>query len=304
MPKCLPIILALLLVIPFHSKGQQDPLYAQYQFNQQVINPAYTGIHGNTIISGISRFQWLGGIEGNPVTNTLALQTALVGNKIGVGALFVQDKLGVANNIEAHLTAAYKIFWADKTFAFGLQTGFVNVNYNFNSLDLRNADDPAFNQGSINTTKPNFGAGVSLISDKMYIGISVPRLLNNEFGDGVTSNLRYKRHFYASFAYLLPLNSVMKIKPSVLVRGVEGAPLSYDLSALLLLNNMFWAGAYTRSFESIGLLFQFDYLNSFRFGYCFELQTLKAFTQYTTHEFMLSVDLGLFGEQDVFQRYF
>lgn len=96
----------------------------------------------------------------------------------------------------------------------------------------------------------------------------------------------------------------MKLKPGVLVRSVEGAPLSYDISALLLVNNLFWVGGYTRNLESVGLVFQLDYKNAYRFGYNFEYQAFQGFGQYTTHEFMLSIDLALFGEQDVFQRYF
>lgn len=303
--------LSILLVVfyGFQALAQQDPLYSQYHFNQQVINPAYTGINGNTNISFISRLQWIGGfdgnsVDGNPITNTLAGQTSIIGNKVGVGVLFVQDKLGIANNFEAHLTASYKIEWSDKVFAFGLQGGIISVNYDFNELNLKDPSDPAFSSGTLSDANPNFGAGVALMSDKFFIGLSSPRMLNTEFGDGVTSNLRYKRHYYGSFAYLLDVNSVLKLKPSVLIRAVEGAPISYDINAMLLINSMFWAGVYTRDFKSVGLMFQFDYKNAYRFGYNFELPVVEGLSQFTSHEFLLSIDLGLFGEQDVFQRYF
>lgn len=306
MPKSLVIILVVLCgeILSINSYAQQDPLYSQYLFNQQVINPAYSGINDITNITAVSRLQWLGGIEGNPMTNSLGAQTSLAGNKVGLGILFVQDNLGVANNFEVNISGSYKIFWQDKVFAFGLQGGMISVNYNFNELILSSTSDPAFAGTGLSGAKPNFGAGVALMSDKMFIGISSPRMLNTEFGDGVTSPYRYKRHFYGSFAYLLNVNSILKLKPSVLIRGVEGAPISYDLSAILLIHNMFWAGAFTRSLESVGLILQFDYKNAYRIGYNFELQTFTGFSQYSSHEFMLSIDLGLFGEQDVFQRYF
>jgi type IX secretion system PorP/SprF family membrane protein len=189
-------------------------------------------------------------------------------------------------------------------FSFGLQSGILNVNYNFSELNLKNPDDPAFITGIQSGIKPNFGAGVALMSDNFFIGLSVPRLLNSEFSDGVTSNLRYKRHFYGSIAYLLNVNSILKLKPSVLVRAVEGAPISYDVNALLMINNMIWVGAFTRNIKSIGLMFQFDYKNAYRFGYNFELPVVEGLSKFTTHEFLLSIDLGLFGEQDVYQRYF
>ncbi len=302
-------VILLSLVGSLPVLAQQDPLYSQYHFNQQVINPAYTGINGNTNISAISRFQWIGDfkgvrVDGNPVTNSLTASTSLVNNKVGLGVLLVQDKLGVASNFEAHLSASYQIAWGDKVFSFGLQGGMISVNYNFNNLVLRDVDDPVFQGGGLTGSKSNFGAGVALMSDRMFIGLSSPRMLNSEFSDGLTTDLRYKRHFYGSFAYLLDINSVLKLKPSVLVRYVEGARVSYDVTGILMINNDIWAGAFTRNFKTVGLMFQFDYKNAYRFGYNFELPVVEGLVQFTSHEFLLSIDLALFGEQDVFQRYF
>jgi type IX secretion system PorP/SprF family membrane protein len=268
-----------------------------------VINPGYTGIHGNTNLSITPRLQWLG-IDEHPVTNTLSGQTTFLNNKIGIGALLVQDHLGVANNFEAHLSYSYKLTWLDKTLSFGLQTGVISVNYDYTNLTFKSDSDPVFQGTGLKGTQPNFGAGIAFMSDLMFVGISAPRMLNTDFGDGVTSTLRYQRHFYGSFGYLLDINSLLKLKPSVLIRIVENTPVSYDINALLLLNNAIWAGAFTRNLESIGLIFQIDLNNAYRFGYNFELPIISGLTRFTTHEFMLSIDLGLWGQQDVFQRYF
>lgn len=290
------------------SYAQQDPLYSQYHFNQMVINPAYAGINNNTNITAISRLQWLG-TEGSPVTNTLSGQTAISENKIGLGALFVQDKLGVANNFEAHFIYTYKINLGLKTLSFGLQTGIVSVNYSFDDLNLSTSLDPAFQSGNQTGTKPNFGTGIALLGEKFYLGVSVPRILNSKFGDGITSDLRYKRHFYGSFAYLLDLNRAVKMRPSILVRAVEGSPVSYDLSSIFLIND-YWVGISSRNFESVGLMFQLELKSAYRLGYNFELQLtnglteLNTLTQFTTHEFFISIDLALFGAQEVKQRYF
>lgn len=311
MPKCKVTILLLCvcLLVFFDSFSQQDPLFSQYHFNQMVINPGYTGINSNTSIGVTSRFQWINGInggtvDGNPITNTLTGQTTFFNNKVGLGALFVQDKLGISNNFEAHITYSYKLTWQDKTFSFGLQTGMISVNYDYDKLTLKSLDDPIFQGTSLKGSKPNFGAGIAYMSNNLFIGLSAPRILNTEFGDGVTSSLRYQRHFYGSFAYLLNINSVLKLKPSILLRAVEGAPVSYDINGIFLINNSIWAGAFTRNFKTVGILFQFDFNNAYRLGYNFELPTVSGLTQYTTHEFMFSIDLALWGNQDVYQRYF
>jgi type IX secretion system PorP/SprF family membrane protein len=243
-------------------------------------------------------------VEGNPITNTLTGQTTFLNNKVGLGALFVQDHLGVANNFEAHVTYSYKIIWLDKTLSFGLQTGMISVNYNYDKLTLKSLDDPVFQGSSLKGSKPNFGAGVAFMSDNLFIGISAPRMLNTDFGDGITSSLRYQRHFYTSIAYLQDINSMLKIKPSILVRAVDGGGVSYDINGLVLINNAIWAGAFTRDFKTLGLMFQFDFDNAYRLGYNFELPLVTGLTQFTTHEFMFSIDLALFGQQDVYQRYF
>jgi len=311
MPKCKVTILLFCVysLVFFDSFSQQDPLFSQYHFNQLVLNPGYTGIHGNTIVSVTSRLQWIFGLngnrtEGNPITNTLTGQTTFLNNKVGLGVIFVQDKIGIANNFEAHITYSYKITWLDKTLSFGLQTGMVSVNYDYNKLTLKSLDDPVFQGTSLKGTKPNFGAGVAFMSDNLFMGLSAPRLLNTDFGDGITSSLRYQRHFYGSFAYLLNVNSILKLKPSVLIRVVEGAPVSYDINGLLLINNSIWAGVFTRNFKTAGLLFQMDINNTYRLGYTFEVPLITGLAQYTTHEFMFSIDLGIWGQQDVFQRYF
>lgn len=302
--KVATVLLFVCSLVFFNSHAQQDPLFSQYHFNQMVLNPGYTGIHGNTNVSVISRLQWLGA-EGSPFTNSLSGQTTFLNNKVGLGAIFVQDKLGVANNFEAHLTYSYKIVFGNKTLSFGLQSGIVSVKYNYEDLTLKTQDDPAFQGSSLSGTKPNFGAGIALLSDRYFIGISSPRMLNSEFGDGVTSNLRYKRHYYGSFAYLFDVNSVLKLKPSVLIRAVEGAPVSYDINAMLLINNDIWAGAFVRDLKrTAGLMFQIDFNNTIRLGYNFELPLVPGLLQYTTHEVLFSIDLGLWGEQDVYQRYF
>ena len=296
-----------LIFLSFCAMAQQDPLYSQYQFNQLVVNPAYSGINNNTSIGLMSRIQWSGagsGPSGAPITNTLTGQTAIAGNRMGLGVMLVQDKLGVANNFEAHASYAYKIVGADKTIAFGLQAGVVSINYDYSALNLKYPDDPEFSGGNLRASKPNFGAGFAMMSDKYFVGLSIPRLLNTEFDENVQSEFRYNRHIYGSFAYLLDISAGIKFKPSTMVRYVEGANISYDLNASFLFNNQFWGGFFTRSFSSIGGMFQADIKDEFKIGYIFEVPIAGLPADFLTHEFMISIDFAAFGDQDVYQRFF
>jgi len=272
------------------------------------INPAYTGIHNNLNISISSRFQW-GGLDGSPKTNILTASTSLLDHKIGIGAIILRDELGVNENTEGYLTYSYKISSADYTLSFGLQSGFVNYKFDYGKLNQNpqwmSDPDPAFLPRSEGFTKFNFGAGAALMTEKLFLGISSPRLLNKEFDDGVVQSTRYERHFYLTGAYLLELRRGIKFKPMVLIKGVSGAPISYDLNFSLLLNNKLWAGIYTRDFNTYGLMAQIEFMNAYKFGYSFEIPSGDFIANnLLTHELMLSIDLAVFSEHDVFQRHF
>jgi hypothetical protein len=65
-------------------KGQQDPIFTQYMFNLQTINPAYAGMWEKTGFNSLFRKQWLG-IEHAPLTQALSMYTPLRKANVGVG---------------------------------------------------------------------------------------------------------------------------------------------------------------------------------------------------------------------------
>ncbi len=285
--------------------SQQDPLYTQYMFNMLAINPAYTGINNNLNITVNSRWQWTG-LEGSPKTNILTANSSFLENKVGLGALILRDELGVSENTEGYLSYAYKIQSSTSTISFGLQTGFINYQYNFGDLDLNPATlDPNFSANIKGDTRVNFGAGLIYMTDNLFLGLSVPRILNTEFTDGVIASTRYQRHYYLTGAYLIELQRGIKVKPMVLLKGVDGAPLSVDLSGSVLLNNKIWAGVFTRNLDTYGLMGQVELSDGIKVGYAFEITTGDFIpSALTTHEFMATIDLALFGAHTVFQRHF
>ncbi len=302
--KILRFILLSFICLPLTINAQQDPLYSQYMFNMLAINPAYTGIHNNLNISVSSRFQW-GGLDGSPKTNILTASTSLLDHKIGIGAIILRDELGVNENTEGYLSYSYKITSADYTLSFGLQSGFVNYSYNYNDLTLRFLDDPSFTPVSEGLTRFNFGAGAAFMSDKLFLGFSSPRLMNKSFSDGVIQSTRYERHYYLTGAYLLELRRGIKFKPMALIKAVSGAPISFDLNFSIFLNNKLWAGIFTRDFNTYGLMGQIEFMDAYKFGYSFEIPSGDFIANdLLTHELMLSIDLAIFSEHDVFQHHF
>ncbi len=293
----------LLLFFPGLTYGQQDPISSQYMYNPLTFNPSYAGINDVTNITLNSRFQW-GKFAGAPATFSLAANTSVVGGKVGLGLMLLNDAIGFSNNTEMQASFAYKIGNGKKTFSFGLQTGLVIYTKNLQDLNLRVYDDPLFLPGFERATKFNIGAGASYMTDNLFISLSVPKMINSRVNEGIEI-VAYERHAYLLGAYLWEIKPGLKLKPSLLLRGVAGAPLSFDVNVSLLINNKVWVGAFTRNLNTYGLMTQFEFLDAYKIGYSFELLN-KEFTgsNLFTHEVFLSADLALFSHQSIYQRFF
>lgn len=287
------------------ANAQQDPIVAQYHLNTSMINPAYSGLYNRFMINTNFRRQW-NGLVGNPKSNFLSINSSVIENTVGAGLQFIQDEIGITTSTQANLLLSYQIeLGSNQLFSFGLQGGITSIEHDQEALTLRYLDDPDFPQVRQQSSSPNFGAGLALMSDYYYLGLSIPRLLNTQFDDGLTSSTIYKRHIYASGAFIKDITAMFKLKPGVLIKYVEGAPISFDLSASVLYNNRFWFGIFTRDFANQGALIQFILNDAYRLGYAIEIPTGGHIeSSFITHEIVIGIDLSLFGNQDTFLRYF
>lgn len=288
------LLLIIFVLVSFHSLfAQQDPLYAQYLLNPMVINPAYAGLNNNFNGSVAFRKQWAG-FDGSPTTFNVNAHSSFLDNKMGAGILLVQDKLGITKNTEFQGAVSYKLQLSkDQVLSFGMQGGFINFRNNTNDLTLDDPNDPVFVQ-TANIVKPNVGAGVILKSEKYLFGLSVPRMLPSKISDGGTEFQLYRQHFYLFGSYVFYLNERVRFKPSVLLRGVKGSPLSTDLNFNLILDGNYTIGALTRNFNTYGLLAQALISQKLKLGYIFEVPTGNSVgANYSTHEVFLGLVLPI-----------
>ena len=65
-----------IVIAAFTSNAQQDPMYTQYMFNTQTINPAYAGTWESVGFMALGRHQWTGW-NGAPETYTFLLPAPL-----------------------------------------------------------------------------------------------------------------------------------------------------------------------------------------------------------------------------------
>ncbi len=278
------------------SKAQQDPQYTQYMYNMNVVNPAYAGSRGTLSLGLLGRTQWTG-IDGAPQTFTFNAHAPL-GKKVGMGISVIADEIGPAKEQNLFVDLSYTINTSDiGKLAFGLKGGVTLLNVNLLDIVLpqtSTGDDPLFDE-NINDAFPNFGAGVFYYTDKFYVGLSVPNILQAEHldRDNINTKASEEVHYFLTGGYVFDLSSTLKFKPSLMFKGVSGAPVSIDVNANFLLYDRFEMGASYRIGDAVSLLFNFGVTPDFRIGYAYDY-TISDFSNTNTngsHEIILLYDI-------------
>lgn len=169
--------------------AQQDAMFTQYMFNGLVLNPAYAGSREVLSATALYRNQWVG-IDGAPKTVTFSMHAPVRNEKIGLGIIFCNDRLGITNTNNIGLNYAYRITFKNKArLSLGLQASVLQYRADFASIAHSfspSVFDPAFSQ-VINRWLPNFGTGIYYYTNKFYVGASVPNILLNRLNDGGNS---------------------------------------------------------------------------------------------------------------------
>ncbi|MHB1197719.1 MAG: PorP/SprF family type IX secretion system membrane protein [Lutibacter sp.] len=294
--KRVTVILGTLAILSINLiYSQQDPQYTQYMYNMHIVNPAYAGSEGTLNIGLLHRTQWVG-LDGAPKTTVATINTPIKKN-IGMGLSVFADKIGPVKEQNVFVDVSYTIQTSDYgNLAFGLKGGFTFLDAQLSTLDLGDdIPDDVFNN-DINDSYANFGAGAFYYTDHFYAGLSMPNMLNqfhlNRKG-GVISSASEKMHYYLTSGYIFEMNDNLKLKPSVLLKGVKGAPLSIDLAGNVLINNKFELGVSWRIDDSLNALMNVEVANGFRIGYAYDytLSNLGDFNS-GSHEIILLINIS------------
>ncbi|MDF1517984.1 MAG: type IX secretion system membrane protein PorP/SprF [Lutibacter sp.] len=294
--KRVAIILGTLAILSINFiYSQQDPQYTQYMYNMHIVNPAYAGSEGTLNIGLLHRTQWVG-LDGAPKTTVAAINAPIKKN-IGMGLSVFADEIGPVKEQNVFVDVSYTIQTSDYgNLAFGLKGGFSFLDAQLSTLDLGDDIPDDVFDNDINDSYANFGAGAFYYTDHFYAGLSMPNMLNqfhlNRKG-GVISSASEKMHYYLTSGYVFEMNDNLKLKPSVLLKGVEGAPLSIDLAGNVLINNKFELGLSWRIDDSLNALMNVEVANGFRIGYAYDytLSNLGDFNS-GSHEIILLITIS------------
>lgn len=275
--------------------AQQRPVHSQYMFNPLLINPAYAGHQKQLSATMHIRNQWVN-LEGAPKTQTLSAHTNIDRKNIGVGLTVYNEQIGVHNDFGIFGSYAYQIKFAKSALSLGIQGGLNRLSSDFFKLTLKSYNDPLIDQ--YNQFNPNFGTGVFYRNETGYIGASVPYLINNRRIErdeiGKMKEAREKRYYFVHAGKVFPINKDVQVKPSMLLRIQEGAPIGADLNLNFFLQKIINAGVSYRTGDSFIMMFELTLNENFSFGYSYDLisSSLNTHTR-GSHEIMLNYRIRL-----------
>ena len=273
------------------SYAQQDAQFTQYMYNTININPAYAGSRGAMSLFLMHRTQWVG-LDGAPVTNTASLNTPINNSNLGVGLSVVNDRIGPTTENAISADVSYTVQASENyKLSFGIKGTANFFNLDRSKLNPENQNDPSLVE--FNKFTPNIGAGVYLHSDKTYVGLSVPNLIQtNRYDDNDVAIFKEKINFYLIAGHVFDFSESIKFKPALLTKVVSGAPLQVDVSGNFMFFDKLVLGVAYRWDAAISAMAGFQVSDGLYIGYGYDHETtnLKNYNS-GSHEIFLRYEL-------------
>lgn len=272
--------------------AQQESQYTQYIYNTMTINPAFTGGRGRLSTMALYRNQWVG-LEGAPQTLNIAAHSPLPSEqRVGLGVEFNHDKIGpattniVAGNFSYVIPISNEFQWS-----FGVKAGVTNLNLDPNKLNIYDENNLDLNIND--RMMPIFGMGTYIYGKNWYLGLSTPNFLETKhYEDVKVSTAKEKMHLYLISGYLIEVHDDFALKPSILLKAVQGAPLSADISLNSIFYNRLMLGVAYRTSAAVSALAGFQISDFLTIGYAYDYTT-SSLSRYNSgsHEIFLRFEL-------------
>ena len=306
------IILISVIFISTATKAQYDAMFTQYMFNEMYINPAYTGSKEAMAINLTHRQQWVN-FPGRPLTTSFTVHGPLSNNKMGLGISVLNEQIGKLSRNLVYLNYAYRVKIGENGhLSFGIMGGIHNQVNKLSELKPTEIGDAQISQNTPNLISPNFGSGIYYYTKKFYVGISIPRMIDDSYlfnsTGGIIKSTKIdpnKFHYYFTIGNVFDVNENLKIKPQAMLKMVQNAPIQYDLNVNFLIKNKIWAGVSYRSGADISALIGVQVNSQFlvNYSYDYALTKIQKYSQ-GSHEITLGYLFSYKQRKVVTPRYF
>lgn len=282
----------ILMFLSYIGVAQQLPHYSLYMYNDAVINPAISGINDNDLLTLVYRNQWTG-FEGAPKTQLLSYQRSQ-SDKIGLGMMFFNDVTGAISRTGTQLSYAYRIPLSNN---YKLSLGLASSVYQYVWDDTRiqlydEVYDPILSGAVEKTFVLDATFGTYIHSDKYYLGVAVPHLIESKININDSEGNKLVRHYFITTGYKFDLNSDVVIEPSILFKGTSATPFQYDVNFKINYKDYLWLGSSYRDQDAIVFMLGLNF-NNYSFGYSYD-KTTSDISSYNSgsHGIMLRYEFG------------
>lgn len=299
------LLIILLLLSNGMLMAQQLPQYTQYMYNTSTINPAYVNEDNRMDATLSYRAQWIG-IDGAPETKALTV-SGIINSRIGLGINIFKDNIGPSTEFNTNAILSYYLYLTKKVkMSVGINAGIDFFEVDYSKGNYYDADDVLFSYDNYYNALPGVGAGIFIFGENWYGGFSVPNILINQSNVVSDKNLIHRdNHIYFIGGYVMDINASLKLKPSVLVKAIDNAPLTIDASLNVLFLQKFTLGASHRLKDSYSALAGFQISKNFFLGYSYDysISDLGDYNQ-GSHELILKYLLPRWGPNARSPRFF
>lgn len=306
----LPLAIVAFLVGLSCSQAQQRPHYSQYMMNQYLLNPAVGGTSDHYDVRFGHRAQWVGaGLSDAAPQTSYASGHFHLGQHIGpnrgrhkneadwhhgFGALVILDKTGPTSRTSAYLSYCYNVQLTKKTkISVGASLGFQQFKVDGSKLVL--SDQSTGTLGTATEWVPDMNLGYWIYNPRYYVGMAINQIFQNklELSEiNANGNNKLNNHYFVTGGYLFGLHTDLHFIPSILIKYVSPAPMTFDLNMKLRWKEQVWIGASFRKQDAVVGLAGVTIKDLVDIGYSYdygisELSKLSS----GSHEIMLGLRL-------------
>ncbi len=271
----------------------QYPSFTLYPVNPLLINPAFTGVHGQSEISLNHRQQWLG-IENAPSVSTFQFDRAFT-PQISLGLQARQVSRGALNTSLGNILFAYKVLLGQKTsLNFGLAGGLVS--YGINSRSHYNPADPAVQnllQGGINS---DLRFGTNYHFKGLNLGVTFTEMLRNRASEAFLSdqgNVQFYENYIVNFDYKIHLKRLpLAIQPFAIYYHDKDLSSYVEGGTLIHYDDLLYLGGSYRQGYGAGVVAGVS-VKDFQLSYGYEIASAMVNrVGQGSHEIQLSFKFG------------
>lgn len=291
----------MVLLCGLEVAAQYDPSFSHYWAMETSFNPAAAGKEKAINFVGAYAMTMVG-FENAPHTMYAAADMPFqaLGTFHGVGAMFMNDQIGVFSHKRLALQYALKRPLLGGVLSLGVQVGALSENMDGSKLDLETPNDPAFSTGEQTGTGLDLGVGLYYSHADWYAGVSMTHANAPLVELGEKNELQVDRTYYLTGGYNIHLrNPFFTIHPSVLAR-TDGSAWRVDVGGRVKYQyekKMFYAGASYSPTNSVTVLLGGDF-HGVSLGYSYEIYTNGQSFGNGSHELCVGYQMELdFGKK-------